>query len=94
MLTAEEKATTARELQTNYDRLAAGEATVCKDLHFSPEVLADALAVCKNGIAAPGDVWKLRDYLEEKLTAQGKASCPFSVLKPERNHWFSYKRTW
>ncbi|MDO4288426.1 MAG: DUF2316 family protein [Eubacterium sp.] len=94
MLNEKEKAATARELQINYAQLESSEAKVLKDLAFSKAVLEDALNVCRQGIAAPGDVWKLRDYLEEKLRLQNKPLCPFSVLKPGRNHWFSYEKTW
>lgn len=94
MLTTEEKRMTARQLRENYKRLGWEEDKVLRDLQFTREELEDALGVCEKGIANPADVWKLRDYLEEKMAEQGKEMLPFSVLIPHRNLWFSYRKTW
>ena len=94
MLTMREKRITAKELQENYAKLNSEKSQILKDLQFSEEQLEDALAVCKKRIASPSDIWKLRDYLEEKLTGQGKTVTSFSVLIPSRNHWYSYQKTW
>lgn len=94
MLNTKEKQITAKELHKNYEELDLKKEQILIDLQFSKEKLEDTFAVCKKHIAGPADVWKLRDYLEEKLTEQGKEVYPFSVLKPGRNHWFSYEKTW
>ncbi|WP_442902115.1 DUF2316 family protein [Faecalimonas umbilicata] len=65
---------------------------ILRDLQFRQEQLAYALLICKNGIASPSDVWKLQDYLEQKLIDLGKNMISFTMLSPERNHWFSYQK--
>lgn len=45
--------------------------------------------------ANPSDVWKLRDYLLDKLKAEGKTAYPFSALAdPSANKWFKNQKTW
>lgn len=94
MLTAKEKAQTAKELMMNYARLDREEAQVLADLQFTPAQLTDALAVAQDHVATPEDIWKLRDYLEEELSKAKQPIVPFSVLQPGRNHWYSYQKTW
>ena len=60
------------------------------DLKFSEEELHNALNVTENTNGY--NVWKLRDYLVEKLKKERKEVYPFSILK--MNIYFPYKKTW
>lgn len=93
MLTAAQKAATAKELQENYRRLGYDEARVLSDLRFTPERLHAALFMTRDSNGS--DTWKLRDYLLEMLDREGKRAYPFSVMAdPSVNRWFTYERTW
>ncbi len=82
----------AKELQENYKILGYSIEKILHDLCFAEEQLQRTLRV-KN--ANPSDVWKLRDYLLDKLKAEGKTAYPFSALAdPSANKWFTYQKTW
>lgn len=90
MLTIQQKQITASELKTNYKQLKIDHETILNDLLFTEEQFHHALNVTEetNGY----DVWKLRDYLVDKLQEQGLTVYPFSILKT--NRWYRYKKTW
>ena len=65
---------------------------VLHDLCFTEEQLQRTLWM-KN--VNPSDVWKLRDYLLDKLKVEGKTAYPFSALAdPSANKWFTNQKTW
>lgn len=87
-----QKKATAKELQENYKILGYSIGKILHDLCFTEEQFQRTLRV-KN--ANPSDVWKLRDYLLDKLKAEEKTAYPFSALAdPSANKWFTYQKTW
>lgn len=92
MLTRTETINTRNELQENYKRLNAPEEVVLKDLQISREELH---AVLQMDHPYPGNVWMVRDYLEDKLKEKGIPMFPFSRLADHSaNHWYSYDTPW
>lgn len=89
-LNLKQKQITAHELQINFHNLVIDKEQILNDLKFTSEQLEFALKV--SGRTNGYDVWKLRDYLEEKLQEQGREVYPFSILK--QNIWFPYQKTW
>ena len=89
-LNMKQKRITSEELNENYKRLGYSMENICSDLGFSEKEFYDVLNVNEdtNGY----NVWKLRDYLVEKLEKEGKEVYPFSILKT--NLYFPYKKTW
>lgn len=70
-------------------------------LEMSPEAIEEALGFSsldfKNALEVaprynPTNVWKLRDYMEEKIKEQGKVPYPFSILT--KNIYYPYEKTW
>jgi hypothetical protein len=82
---------TREELQENFNNLTLSREQILQDLQFSEH---DLEAVLNLDESRPGEVWKLRDYLEEKLKLLNLPYRPFSILKPGANKWFSYQKTW
>ena len=92
MLTPIHTIRTREELQENYRRLNEPEDEVLKDTQISREELHRVLNM-KNPY--PGDVWKIRDYLEDRLTEKGIPMKPWSRLSDHSlNHWYSYDTPW
>lgn len=89
-LNVKQKKATAEELNENYKRLGYSEEKILSDLKFSEEELHNALNVTENTNGY--NVWKLRDYLVEKLKKERKEVYPSSILK--MNIYFPYKKTW
>ena len=86
------KKATAKELQENYEILGYSTEKVLHDLCFTEEQLQRTLWM-KN--VNSSDVWKLRDYLLDKLKVEGKTAYSFSALAdPSANKWFTYQKTW
>ena len=86
-LTGAQRIQTSKELKENYRIAGLAPETVCAGLHFSEQQLEDALNLAP---ATDGEtVWRLRDYLEEKIKAQGKEPYPYSVLR--NNIYYRYK---
>ncbi len=81
---------TKLEMAKNFESLNAAPEIIKADLGFSSLDLKNALAVVPH--YNPTNVWKLRDYLEEKITEQGKEFYPFSVLT--HNIYYPYTKTW
>ncbi len=92
MLTPLQTINTRKELQENYRRLGETEATVLKDLQISEDELH---AVLNMDDPYPGNVWMVRDYLEDKLKEKGIPMMPFSRLADHSaNRWYSYNTPW
>lgn len=68
MLTPLETMNTRDELQENYERLGESEDEVLRDLQISSDELH---AILNMDDPYPGNVWMMRDYLEDKLTEKG-----------------------
>lgn len=92
MLTRQETINTAHEVQENYRRLGYDQARVLADTELSAKKLKAVLLVKGDN---PGDVWMVRDYLEEMLIKEGKEGYPFSRLADHSaNRWFAYDKPW
>lgn len=92
MLTPLQTIRTREELQENYKRLDEPEDKVLKDLEMPREELH---AVLNMSGPYPGDVWKVRDYLEDKLKEKGIPMKPWSRLaNHSANRWYSYDTPW
>jgi hypothetical protein len=77
-LTRSEKAQTARELSTNLGRAGLGLPEVASALGWTERRVHDTVEVSAG--ADPRDVWHLRDWLDERVRAGGRAPLPYSVL--------------
>lgn len=92
MLTPIQTINTRKELQENYRRLGETEEVVLKDLQISQDELH---AVLNMDHPYPGNVWMVRDYLEDKLKEKGISMIPFSRLADHSaNRWYSYNTPW
>lgn len=92
MLTPVEIINTRKELRENYKRLGADEVQVLSDLEISREELH---AVLNMEHPYPGNVWMVRDYLEDKLKEKGIPMMPFSRLADHSaNRWYPYDTPW
>ncbi|MGV8083811.1 MAG: DUF2316 family protein [Coriobacteriia bacterium] len=87
-LTNEQRETTSRELRANFELSRLSLEQLESDLGLTAEQLDAALAVSPETQGV--HVWKLRDYLQEKIEEQGKEPIPYSVLK--ENRYFPYTR--
>jgi len=77
---------TKKELQENFTRTGLSLEQVAQDLHTTTDVIEATLNLSVNYIEEP---WILKNYLEEQLKAQGKASVPFSALAGDyHRYWF------
>lgn len=92
MLTPEQIENTRKELQENYRRLGMREEDVLNDLRLSKQELINVLNMEH---PYPGNVWMVRDYLEDKLKENGIEMMPFSSLADHSvNKWYSYETPW
>ncbi|HEN9432464.1 TPA: DUF2316 family protein [Streptococcus agalactiae] len=92
MLTIQEIKDTTFELQENFRRLNYPIKQVTKDLQLNISEVESLLSL---DITYPGDVWMLRDYLEDMLKKEGKEVYPFSRLASHSaNRWYPYETTW
>lgn len=89
-LTISEMKITRIELLENFKVLGYEPKTVQKDLNISEKELTNTLNIGDK--VNPTMVWKLRDYMEEKILKQGKTPYPYSILK--RNIYFPYIKDW
>ncbi|HEO6839804.1 TPA: DUF2316 family protein, partial [Streptococcus agalactiae] len=86
MLTIQEIKDTTFELQENFRRLNYPIKQVTKDLQLNISEVESLLSL---DITYPGDVWMLRDYLEDMLKKEGKEVYPFSRLASHSaNRWY------
>lgn len=92
MLTTTEIKNTRNELQENYKRLGYSDEKICADTQMTPEELHRVLDMNK---PYPGNVWKLRDYLEDMLAREERELYPFSRLADHKaNLWYFYDTPW
>lgn len=92
MLTIQEIKDTTFELQENFRRLNYPIKQVTKDLQLNISEVESLLSL---DITYPGDVWMLRDYLEDMLKKEGKEVYPFSRLASHSaNRWYPYETPW
>lgn len=92
MLTPLQTIRTREELQENYKRLNEPENQVLQDLRMPKDELHAVLTMSG---PYPGDVWKVRDYLEDKLKEKGIPMKPWSRLSNHSaNRWYSYDTPW
>lgn len=92
MLTPMQTRNTRKELQENYRRLGYSEERVCEDTGLDWDELHRVLEMNSPN---PGNVWKLRDYLEDMLKEEGKELYPWSRLADHgANHWYPYDTPW
>ena len=92
MLTRQETINTAHQLQENFKRLNSDLPTILNDLQISEDELNRILTMNNPN---PGDVWMMRDYLEDKLREQGTEIYPFSRLADHSaNMWYPYDTPW
>lgn len=77
MLTIQEIKDTTFELQENFRRLNYPIKQVAKDLQLNISEVESLLSL---DVTYPGDVWMLRDYLEDMLKKEGKEVYTFSRL--------------
>ncbi|MGX7112831.1 DUF2316 family protein [Gemella cuniculi] len=92
MLTPIQTIKTRKELKENYKRLGEAEEVVLKDLQISKDELH---AVLNMEQPYPGNVWMVRDYLEDKLKEKGIEMMPFTRLADHSaNKWFAYDTPW
>ena len=92
MLNASETANTRYELQENYRRLNPDRDQALADMQISGDELDRVLAMDN---PYPGNVWMVRDYLEDKLNEAGIEPYPFSRLADHSaNHWYPYETPW
>ncbi|MEM5012547.1 DUF2316 family protein [Niallia taxi] len=86
-LNSAQRQQTSIELKVNRDISGLTGEKIQADLGFSGELLEETLNV---GSGTHGEaVWRLRDYLEDKIKEQGKEPHPYSILKT--NIWYKYK---
>ena len=92
MLTIQELKDTTLELQENFRRLNYPIKQVAKDLQLNISEVESLLSL---DVTYPGDVWMLRDYLEDMLKKEGKEVYPFSRLASHSaNRWYPYETPW
>ncbi len=89
-LTAAQKKQTSMELHENYRILDFRPEQIQADLWLSARELTNTLNI--GFMSNPTTVWKLRDYMEEKILAQGKTPVPYSTL--HQNIYYPYERDW
>ncbi|CVI68419.1 hypothetical protein NDGK_01207 [Clostridiales bacterium CHKCI001] len=89
-LSVEKKITTSRELRRNYKILGMDPQLIQNDLGFTEQMLLDTLNVTSSTTGV--NIWKLRDYMNDKIKEQGKKPAPYSILKYNIRH--RYKKTW
>jgi len=86
-LNVEQRKQTSKELKANYEISGLTPEEVKADLGFNYKKLEDALNL---DYSTDGEtVWRLRDYMEEKIKEQYGEPYPYSVLIT--NVWYRYK---
>jgi hypothetical protein len=89
-LTAAQQQRTSSELRANIALSGLSAGDVQAALGFTAERLEQVLSV--GPAASPADVWLLRDYLEQRVLAQGGTPVPYTVLTSQARQlaagWF------
>ncbi len=92
MLTPREVQNTRQELQENFRRLGYDLDRVSQETELSKAAIQAVLIMDH---PQPGDVWQVRDYLEDMLVQSGQAVYPWSKLaNHSANRWFAYRTPW
>ena len=89
-LNAEQKRQTSIELKENYRILDFDAEVIQEDLRISNEQLRVILNVGPS--VDPTNVWRLRDYMDEKIIEQGKTPVSYSI--GSENIYFPYVKDW
>lgn len=92
MLTPNKITSTHKELQENLKRLGYPTEQICIETELTPK---DLMATIQVADAKPSNVWKLRDYLDDKLTQEGISPYPWTALANHTaNRWYPYDTPW
>ncbi|EGW2153278.1 DUF2316 family protein [Enterococcus faecium] len=92
MLTSKQVDKTREELQENFKRLGYDKDVILQDTGLSRRELDGVLEMSNPD---PGNVWMLRDYLEDMLNKEGIALYPWTRLADHTaNKWFIYDTPW
>ncbi|BFT76137.1 DUF2316 family protein [Paenibacillus sp. P36] len=86
-LTKQQIIDTSNELKTNYFISGLTPSDIKATLGLNSDELKETLNLGNS--SDPEMVWKLRDYMEEKIKESGKEPHPYSVLI--NNIWYRYK---
>ena len=89
-LTSTQKKQSSVELHENFKILGYSAEKICTDLKLSQRALTNTLDI--GFMTDPVSVWRLRDYMEEKILEQGKIPKPYSILN--HNIYYPYNRDW
>ncbi|WP_155287294.1 DUF2316 family protein [Lacticaseibacillus zhaodongensis] len=77
---------TRNELQANFERTGLSKEQVASDLHISMAKLDRLFSLDQQSL---NDPWILRNYLLEKVAANGQDPVPFTALSGDwHRHWF------
>lgn len=77
---------TQNELQQNFELIGLTKEQVATDLHISLTKLNHLFTLTQSSL---NDPWILRNYLIEKVEAQGKKPVPFTALVGDwHQYWF------
>lgn len=87
MLTQDEKKRTGQELRKNYEISELTPEQIQMDLGISKRELTAILNI-EHCTADPTNVWRVRDYMEEKINENGKVPFPYSKLN--NNIYYPY----
>ncbi len=90
MLNAQQKRQNSVELKENFRILGFAPERIQADLGLSEKELQVTLDVGPRENAT--NVWRLRDYMEDKIKEQGKTPHPYTILT--NNIYFPYTKTW
>ena len=86
-LSIKEQMQTSKELKENYRISGLTPKDIQAELGISFTQLEETLNL--DHAADPVTVWRLRDYMEDKIKEQGKGTFPYSRLI--NNIWYRYK---
>jgi hypothetical protein len=79
-------AATKQEFQKNLELSNLSISEIANDLHTTVTTIENTLALNVYRIEDP---WIVKNYLEEKIIAQGKKPIPFTALTGDyHHHWF------
>lgn len=77
-LDTKERRLTSRELKANLDVSGLTPEAIRTDLGFTQERLASTLEL--DGVSRREDVWTVREYLDDRIHAQGGRPRPYTLL--------------
>lgn len=71
-----------RELQANRQLCPLDDQQLCAALGWTPEQLHANLSIGAG--SEPGEIWRLRDFLEQVIRDTGGTPMPFTVLSDDK----------